>query len=97
QPLCSVFAVFRGNVAAHARLRRSFMLSAFQNYLNAIAFFCHDCSISYYSTRCPFALASFRTAEIPCLLMLFIALVDNFSVIHLSSSGMKKRFFCRFG
>lgn len=36
-------------------------------------------------------------AVMPFLLMVFMAEVETFSVIHLSSSGMKKRFSCRFG
>lgn len=42
----------------------------------------------------PFSLS---TAEIPFLLMVRSALVEIFSSTQRFSSGMKKRFFCRFG
>jgi hypothetical protein len=57
QSLCSVFAVFGGNVTAHAGLTRGFMLGAFQNNLNPVAFLCHDISI--------FTVRDFRSPLLP--------------------------------
>ena len=43
----------------------------------------------------PFALASFKTAEIPFLLIVFNTEAVTFKLIHLSSSGMKNLFLIR--
>src|SRR5690606_40465058 len=44
----------------------------------------------------PFSFASFKTTEIPFLLLLFKDLADTFKVTHRSSSGIYKRFLERF-
>src|SRR6187397_2738845 len=93
QPLSSIFSVLRGDITTHAWHVRGFMLRALQNHLYPVTFFCHDSMFFYYNTRYPLALASFNTAVMPYLEIVFIPFVDTFNVIHLFSSGMKKRFF----
>jgi hypothetical protein len=50
------------------------------------------CGMYDYRVKIPFSLDSFSTAEIPLRLIVLIAVVDSFRVIHLPSSGTKKRF-----
>jgi hypothetical protein len=98
-PFCGILPVFRSDVAAHTWQAAGFMFGALEYYLNSIPFLCHflicyglRLCLTYAAVKWPLALASFKTAEIPTLLMVFIAFVVNFSVIQRSSSGMKKRF-----
>ena len=73
---------------AHARLTGSLMLGALQNHLNAVAFLCHVLVSLYQLANMPLARASFNTAVMPLLLIVLIAFVETFKVIHLPSSGM---------
>ena len=61
------------------------VLGALENYLNAVSFLGH---VLTYFTENPFASASFKTAEIPFLLIVFIVDAATFNVTQRSSSGM---------
>jgi len=94
--LGSILPIFRGDVAAHASQATALVFGAFQNYLDSVLIPCHDLVYlkSYDAlAKKPSALASFKTAEIPFLVMVLIALVVSFKVIHFPSSGMKNLFF----
>jgi len=93
--LSSILPVLGSDVTAHAGLTGSLVLSALEDHLYSVFIPCHNqLAIAFcdYRVKIPFALDSFSTAEIPLKLIVLIAVVDNFSVIHLPSSGTKKRF-----
>ena len=88
-PVRGILLVLGGDVTGSSGHSGLLVLRALHDHLYSVSFLCHGAvALAGYLLRIPFSLASFKTAEIPFLLIAFKARVDTRRVIQRSSSGM---------